>query len=171
MLPNILCWQRLVLTFYAIDRARRRDRTKARCVRVSSRYMYVMYIFSMHCGQSSCHRYFQKYVMRIVGTAVIEGLLHRSLGCWILPPMAVAPAHFGFCHPRLLRLLVSTASTTIPWHHINSIDFVVHNPSRCNNHGWQNRKSKRTVYQHLTQLHALRSTENTRVRLIGRVAC
>ena len=168
---DLLCWQRLVLTFYAIDRARHRERTKARCVHVSSRYMYVMYIFRMQRGQSSCHKYFQKYEMRIVGTAVIAVLLHVSLGFWILPPMAVAPAHFGFCHPWLLRLLVSTASTTIPWHHINSIYFVVHNPSRCNNHGWQNPKSKRTVYQNLTQFHALRSTENTCVSSIGRVAC
>ena len=109
--------------------------------------------------------------MRIVGTAVIKGSPHRSLGFWILPPMAVAPAHFGFCHPWLLRLLVSSASTTIPWHHINGIDFVVQNPSRCNNHGWQNPKSKQTVYQHLAQLHALRSTANTCVSSIDRVEC
>ena len=49
------------------------------------------------------------------------------------------------CHPWLLRLLVSTASTTIPWYHINSIDFIVQSPSRCNNHGWQKPKSKQTV--------------------------
>ena len=33
--------------------------------------------------------------MRTIGTVVIEVLLHRSLGCWILPPMAVASARLN----------------------------------------------------------------------------